>query len=189
VKEDYDDFSEESVLDKAEELGWEETVQRMLNQEGDPGAISSDMNMYYGVLNSSRSQSADQPRLLVYDHSPMFEKGDTGMVRVSGKDPDAVDSTRVPGQGNVFTQDQGVDTQYIRLGVLPEEAMPVASRYGEGDVPEVVLEHDGVDMLEGDSVTFQVHPYDPEDITGESWEDNIRDYDGGDVSFMSSMNT
>jgi hypothetical protein len=190
VKEDKDGFSEEDVQEKAEELGWEETVQRMLDQEGDPGAISSDMNMYYGVLNSSRGQSGNEPRLLVYDHSPGFESGDSGMVKVSGKDPDALKSSRVPGQGNVFTQDQGVDTKYIRFGVFPEESMPVAARYVDGEVPEVVLEHEGVEMMEGENVTFQVHPYDPEDITGESWQENLQNYDGeGDLSYLSSKNT
>ncbi|MFB6241222.1 MAG: hypothetical protein ABEJ36_00270 [Candidatus Nanosalina sp.] len=190
MKEETDGFSEEGVLEKAEELGWEEIVQRMLDEKGDPGSISSEMNMYYGVLNSSRGQSGSEPRLLVYDHSPGFESGDSGMVKVSGKDPDAIDSSRVPGQGNVFTQDQGVDTKYIRFGVLPEESMPVAARYSGGDVPEVVLEHEEVEMMEGENVTFQVHPYDPEDITGESWQENLQNYDGeGDVSFVNTRNT
>lgn len=186
MNEENRSLSKESLLEKAEELGWEETVHSMLDEEGDPGVISSGMNMYYGVLGSSRTQSADEPKLLVYDHSPGFQSGDTGMAKVSGKDSEAVYSSKVPGQGNVFTQDSEVDTDYLRFEVLPEESMPVRARYEETGMPEVVLEHDGVEMDEGGNVTFQVHPYDPEDITGESWQRKLQNYDG-EVKFRNNF--
>lgn len=183
-------FDREQVLEDAETLGWEETAQRMLEEEGEPGSISSEMNMYYGVLNRSMGQvSSNEPLLLVYDHSPGFQRGEHGMAKLSGKSPDAVNSSKVPGRGNVFTNGDEVETKYVRFEVHPEEAMPTPARYDGSEVPELVLEHETVDMLEDDQVTFQVHPYDPEDITGESWEENLRNYDGQDVSFIDTSNT
>ncbi|MFB6175129.1 MAG: hypothetical protein ABEJ87_04065 [Candidatus Nanohalobium sp.] len=168
-----------NMLERAEEKGWTETVRKMMEQEGDNGKIAS--NLYQGVLTGSRPQSENYPRLMVYEHSPGFESGETGLARVTGRRPEDEISPRRSGQSKSFQQDSYIETDYIRLEVLPEGAMPLKAVYDESGFPEVILEHEEVDMEEGRNVNFQVLPYDPEDITGGSWRQNLQNFEKGDL--------
>lgn len=180
TEEDAADFGR--LLENARDKGWDETVQRMIEGDGKPGEISSNMNMYHGMLRSSRSQSENHPRLLMYDHSPGFQAYESGMAKITGRRPEAEITEIKPGP-TLYERDNDAETDYIPFEVLPEEAMPVNAGYDGSEVPEVVLEHGAVDMQEGRQVTFRVHPYDPEDITGESWRQNLQNYERGDLQF------
>jgi hypothetical protein len=175
----------ERMLENAREKGWEDTVQRMIDGDSTPGEISSGMNMYQGMLRSSRSQSENHPRLLMYDHSPGFQAYESGMAKVTGRRPEE-EITDLRQKPRIYEKDNDAKTDYIPFEVLPEEAMPVNAGYNGSELPEVVLEHGAVDMQEDRQVTFQVHPYDPEDITGESWRQNLQDYERGDLQFARS---
>lgn len=184
MEEDKHSTSLSKLLEKAEEKGWGETVRRMIEQDEENGKMTG-TNLYQGVLTGSRSQSKNYPRLLVYDHSPGFESGDTGMTKVSGRRPSEEISPRTPSQSKAFHQDNYIETDYIRLEVLPQGAMPLNPIYDDNNFPEVILEHEEIDMDEGSNVNFQILPYDPEDITGSSWTQNLQEFEEGDLSFRS----
>ncbi|MFB6115245.1 MAG: hypothetical protein ABEK04_03050, partial [Candidatus Nanohalobium sp.] len=149
-----------------------------------PGQVSSSKNIYRGMLNSSMPQlTEDEPMLFVYDHSPGFPDDATGMAKVRGRVPqgEAQSITRRSARSPQPVSND-VETKYIPFRVESEDALPNAQYDGEG-VPEVVLEHEEIDMREGYEVSINVLPYDPEDVTGESWQQNLQNYDGGEVSF------
>ena len=181
-----DDLGELGRMLENSKLDVEEQVRRAINEDEETnGKVSGAMNIYHGMLSDSRSQSENHPRLLMYAHSSGFEAYESGLAKVTGRRPsDEIAPLRRGKQ--TYRRDSDVNTDYIPLEVLPEEAMPVGAAYeGEG-VPEVVLEHGELDMQEGRQVTFQVQPYDPGDITGSNWQDNLQDYEEGDVRFRRS---
>lgn len=173
------------MIEKAEGIE-EDTIRRAAEGEGSDGVISSNRNLYQGVLNSSMPQYDDEPKFLVYAHSPGFEEFQEGYVQVKGRVPEEEVPEKIPGQPQTFAADSDVDTDYIKLEVLPEEAMPTKSKYQGSDLPEAVLQHNGVEMREEDNVTFQVYPWTEGQITGSDWQDNIQNYDQGDLSFRGS---
>ncbi len=173
------------MIEKAERIE-EDTIRRAAEGEGSSGVISSNRNLYQGVLNSSMGQYDDEPKFLVYAHSPGFEEFQEGYVRVNGRVPEEEVAERIPGQPETFASDSDVDTDYIKLEVLPEEAMPTAASYQGSDIPEAVLQHDGIEMREDNNVTFQVYPWTEGQITGSNWQDNLQNYEPGDLSFRGS---
>lgn len=178
-----DDLGELGRMLENSKLDVEDQVRRAIDEdEGSNGQISGAMNMYHGMLSDSRSQTENHPRLLMYAHSPGFEAYESGMAKVTGRRP-SEEIVPVRRGKQTYRKDSDVETQYIPLEVLPEEAMPVGAAYEGEEVPEVVLEHEDVDMQKGRQVTFQVQPYDPGDITGSNWQNNLQNYEEGDVSF------
>lgn len=168
---------------KNSKLDLEEQVERAMQGEGKDGLIADNMNLYHGFLSGSRPQTQEYPRVLVYGHSPNFQEFQSGMAKVTGKRPSEEVMPRQKGKNNVYARDNDVETEYIPLEVLPDEAMPLDPVYEGGERIELLLEHDDLDMQEGKTVTFRVNPYNPGDITGSDWRDNIQNYESGNVDF------
>lgn len=179
---DEDDLGDLETMLENSKLDVEDQVRRAVNEDSD-GTISGNMNLYHGMLSDSRSQVENHPRLLVYAHSPGFEAYETGMAQLTGRRPDDEITPLRKGK-QTYRKDSEVNTDYIPLEVLPEEAMPIGAVYQGEEVPELILEHEELEMQKGRQVTFQVHPYDPGDITGANWQENIQNYDGDEVNFF-----
>lgn len=158
-----------------------ETVERALKQDGNPGEISSTMNLNYGRLNDSLGQPGSEPKFLLYDHSPGFNSGETGYVKVQGKIPEEHRTKRIPGQNNAYRKDHNVRTEYVKLEVLPEEAMPNKALFIDQNIPEGILQHDEIQMQPGENVMMQIYPWDEGEITGTNWENNIQNYEQGNI--------
>lgn len=163
-----------------------DTIERAANQECEPGVISENMNMYHGMLNDSMGQYDGEPKFLVYDHSPGFESGQSGYVQVQGKIPKEHRPDVIPGQSNPYRKDTNVETDYIKLEVLPEDAMPRKAMYDGQEVPEGVLQHEEVQMQSGENVTLQIHPWGEGQVTGSDWQDNLQNYERGDLKHRST---
>lgn len=179
------DLEELGIMLENSKLDVEDQVRRAIDEEETHGKISGAMNIYHGMLSDSRSQSENHPRLLMYAHSPGFEAYESGMAKVTGRRPDDEIAPLRKGK-QTYRKDSDVKTEYIPMEVLPEEAMPVGAVYDGEAVPEVILEHGEVDMQKGRQVTFQVQPYDPGDITGSNWQENLQNYEDGDLHHMNT---
>ena len=169
------------MIQKADTLS-RDTIERAAEGPEKPGVISENMNLHYSMLNDSMGQYGDEPKFLVYDHSPGFEAGETVYVQVQGKIPKEHRPDVIPGQSNAYRKDPDVQTDYIKLEVLPENAMPRKAMYEGEEVPEGVLQHEEVQMQSGENVTLQIHPWGQGQITGSDWQENLQNYEEGDLS-------
>ena len=155
-----------------------DTIERAAKASGEPGVVSSNMNLNYSKLNSSLDQYEDEPRYLLFEHSPGFSSGETGMVKVKGKSPRDETGRYQPGQ---FRRDNEVNTDYVKLEVLPEEAMPRRAKFSGQNIPEGILEHDELTMRAGETVFMQIHPWDDGQVYGSDWQENLLNYERGDL--------
>lgn len=175
-----DSWSLEEMIQKSNAIS-RDTIERAAREAGAPGVISDEMNLHYGFLNDSMAQYGDEPKFMVYEHSPGFSSGETGLVKLQGKIPEDERPERIPGQSNPYRKDTEAQTDYIKLEVLPEEAMPRKAMYEDQDAPEGVLQHGEVEMQSGKTVTMHIHPWDEGQITGSDWQDNLQNYKRGDL--------
>jgi len=143
-----------SILDEIENPSMEDSAERLSETQFDESVLSSEMNLYQGVLNCSMDEiTVDEPHIIVYSHSPGFESGQTGYGRVRGRKP-------VPRRDPVHgvKRNNFVDTGIVPLKVQDAETLP-GPHYS--DHLELVIEYDGFEMLEDQPVTLSVIPYDP----------------------------
>lgn len=169
----------DTVLEEATQQGLQEQGERLANEEAEKHAISSNMNIYQGILNSSMHEVSEEgPRIIVYAHSPGFEEGERGHGTLRGRNtknryahPEGT-SHRVP-------QSTDAETGIIPLRVEEGEDLPGPHYEGEG-VVEVALEHDNLDMQEDYPVTLNTIPYDPGSLNSPELEEVIDSYDGDD---------
>lgn len=159
----------ESVINQAENQGLQQSAQRLAEEDYDDHIISEGMNFYQGVLNNSMDQvTQEDPTIIIYDHSPGFEEGQSGYGRLRGRQR----GTEFERPGG-FDHSKKVDSGIIPLEVQPSESLP--GPHYEGKV-EVALEHDGVDMQEDYPVTFTVLPFDPGSLNSADPEEFLENY-------------
>ena len=154
----------DKALRQFESQDLQDSAQMLENNTLLTGEISSGMNLYQGIMNSSMDEiTVDEPHIMVYGHSPGFEAGQTGYGRLRTKKPGR---NRDPVHG--IKIDNSIDTGIIPLKVQASETLP-EPRY-PGNV-EVSLEYDGLEIPEGQNVTFSVLPYHPGKINESDLED------------------
>jgi hypothetical protein len=126
--------------------------------------VFADRNIFQGYVNSSTGEiTRDEPYIAVYDHTPGFNAGETGYGRVRGV-------------GN---------TGYLPLEVQSTDTLP-NPRYQDSGYMEVAVEHDDITVEKDTLATIQVIPYDPEQLTSESWRDVLDSYDAEDSNIRNS---
>ena len=161
----------DSALGRMESRDLQQEAQMLEKNTPLNGELSSSMNQYLGVLNSSMDQiTVEEPHIIVYDHSPGFEAGQTGYGRLRSK----TGNRRDPVHG--IKLDNCIDTGIVPLKVQDSSTLPEPRYLGN---VEVAIEYDGLDIPEGENVTFSVLPYHPGKINESSVEDALNEFSRG----------
>lgn len=169
----------DTVLEEATQEGLREQGERLANEEAENHAISSNMNIYQGVLNSSMHEVSEEgPRIIVYAHSPGFEEGEHGHGILRGRN---TKDRYVHPEGTKYRVAQSTDTKtgIIPLRVEDGEDLP-GPHYEDEGVVEVSLEHNNRNMQEDYPVTLNTIPYDPGSLNDHDLEEIIDSYDNND---------
>ncbi|MFB6159147.1 MAG: hypothetical protein ABEJ95_05850 [Candidatus Nanohalobium sp.] len=169
---DFESFVEKSGLS-------EEVFEDLVRQSGRPGRIvnggKTGVRKGYAALNASLDPGVDGEKVLIYGHSPGFEPGESGYMKVNGRVPLEEVSDRIPGKSSLRV-DNNVSTGYLPYEVRPEAGMPVNSSRSDG-VPEAVLQYEE-NMRAGEHIVFETYPWqEPE----EDVEEVLQRYDGRDI--------
>ncbi len=152
-----EDVDIQGILNDASNQGFAQHGEELAEEDIEQHAISSGMNVFQGVLNTSMHQTGEEPRIIVYEHSPGFNQDETGYGVVHGRNMN--DSYVFPDEArHRVPQSTREKTGIIPLEVEDSEDLP--GPHYEGSV-EVLLEHDGMDLREDYPVTVRAIPYDP----------------------------
>lgn len=173
-----------TVLEETNQQGLQEQGERLANEEAQTHTLSSSMNMYQGVLNSSMYDVSEEgPKIIVYAHSPGFEEGEHGHGVLRGRNTKKR-YAHPEGTSHRVAQSTDTKTGIIPLKVESGEYLP-GPHYKDEGVVEVALEHDNMDMREDYPVNLNTIPYDPGSLNSHELQDIIDSYDGdGDGSIM-----
>jgi len=170
-----DEVDVDEMLQQETDTDLRTDVENLAPGETDQHAISSEMNVYQGVLNTSMYQVGDEPRIVVYDHSPGFEQGQTGYGVLHARN--MKDSYTYPENGGRRVSQRTTSrTGIIPLEVGESEYLPGPHYQGEG-VVEMMVEHNGHEFQEDHPAMLKVIPFDPSSLNNADLEEVLGRYD------------